>query len=175
MRSRAQRVLIRRSRRFESTGFLAECRGPLRVESGPCSTGRTRPRADAAHMKYTVPHYRLPLLNKEFMRRLIVLLSCTATVAACATPPFIPPAGPLLEESAQVTDLAPNFAALWARTDGQPIDQRVASFKEDIGRRFPAFYNIARYAGQRTQVEQDAIIRCAILRFIHVILIRQFC
>jgi hypothetical protein len=126
-------------------------------------------------MKYTVPHYRLPLLNKEFMRRLIVLLSCTATVAACATPPFIPPAGPLLEESAQVTDLAPNFAALWARTDGQPIDQRVASFKEDIGRRFPAFYNIARYAGQRTQVEQDAIIRCAILRFIHVILIRQFC
>ncbi|MES2016719.1 MAG: hypothetical protein V4484_09495 [Pseudomonadota bacterium] len=65
----------------------------------------------------------------------------------------------------QITDLASDFAAFWARTDGQPLDVRVAEFKRDIGSRFPAFYGVSRYGGARTQEEQDAIIRRAIIEF----------
>jgi hypothetical protein len=65
----------------------------------------------------------------------------------------------------QVTDLASEFSAFWTRTDGQPIDARVSEFKRGIGNRLPAFYGVARYGGERTQAEQDAIIRRAIDEF----------
>lgn len=74
-------------------------------------------------------------------------------------------AGASTESQLQVTDLASDFAAFWARTDGQPDDVRVAEFKRDIGSRFPAFYGISRFDGERTQAQQDAIIRRAIIEF----------
>ena len=102
---------------------------------------------------------------KKSISCLIVCVSCAFTVAACVTRPSIPPASPHIQERAKITNLAPDFAVFWSRTNGQPIDARVAAFKADIGTRFPAFYGIARYAGQRTQAEQDAIIRRAIEEF----------
>lgn len=59
----------------------------------------------------------------------------------------------------------PELAAFWTRTNGKPINARVAAFKKDIRRRFPDFYGVARYEAKRIQVEQDDIIRRAIEEF----------
>jgi hypothetical protein len=95
------------------------------------------------------------------MRYLFALLVYIAFTASCASSPVTSsyPAG------MQVMNLAPNFVTFLDRTNGQPIDARVAEFKRELGPRFPSFYGIARYGGERTQTEQDSVIRRAIEDF----------
>lgn len=96
------------------------------------------------------------------MRLLFALLAIVSLVpsSVAATPTRL-----TANNEMQVTDLASAFAAFWLRTEGQPIDARVAEFKHDIGNRFPAFYGIERFGGERSQAEQDAIIGRAIKEF----------
>lgn len=76
---------------------------------------------------------------------LVASLSC---FAADAQPPKI-----------EVRSLAREFVTFWDGSQGMPEAERVAAFKTQIGARFPEFYGIERYAGTRTQAEQDELIR----------------
>jgi hypothetical protein len=72
---------------------------------------------------------------------------------------------PQSQRELHVINLAPDFDAFWTRTQGQPIEARIVEFKRDIGSRFPDFYGIARFGGERSEAEQDNVIRHAIEGF----------
>ena len=84
------------------------------------------------------------------MKRLLLSLLLAALPCASAAPAL------------QVHNIAGDFAAFWDATQTLPPDQRVAAFKQQIAPLFPDFYGVARYGGDRTQDEQDAIIARAL-------------
>ncbi|KQV90096.1 hypothetical protein ASD15_25835 [Massilia sp. Root351] len=81
------------------------------------------------------------------------LIACLGLVAFL--PCFAADAPPTIE----VHSLAREFVTFWDGSQGMPEAQRVAAFKTQIGARFPEFYGTERYAGTRTQAEQDELIR----------------
>lgn len=99
------------------------------------------------------------------MRRLFALLVSISVAVSSAETLYPMSAGPVVKTEMKVTNLAFDFATFWSRTDAQPIENRVTEFKREIGSRFPAFYGVTRYGGERTQAEQDAVIRRAIEEF----------
>lgn len=86
------------------------------------------------------------------MRRFsLFMMGCLAACAVQAAP--------------RVHDHASGFVAFWDRTRDLPIAERVALFKREVAPGFAPFYGIERYAGKRTQVEQDRLIERALLDF----------
>lgn len=69
------------------------------------------------------------------------------------------------DKAPEVHDLTQDFVAFWDASRTLPTDARVAQFKLTVAPRFPEFYGIERYAGQRTQEQQDKIIGTAIEKF----------
>lgn len=89
------------------------------------------------------------------MRRLLLaVLLGGAALSARAAPPAI-----------ELHSIAADFAAFWDATQAMPPADRVAAFKRQVGARFPAFYDIERYQGERTQAQQDELIGRALDRF----------
>eukprot|EP01034_Spumella_vulgaris_P038270 gene38270-47252_t len=76
------------------------------------------------------------------------LLLSLSSVAAEGAPPKM-----------AVRSLAREFVAFWDGSQGMPDAERIAAFKAQIGSQFPEFYGIGRYAGTRTQAQQDELIR----------------
>jgi hypothetical protein len=62
------------------------------------------------------------------------------------------------------TDLSDEFAALYDRTEGQPLAQRVEAFKEEIAPLWPQFYGRERFPAQ-SEAEYDARIARAFESF----------
>jgi hypothetical protein len=87
-----------------------------------------------------------------YMKRL--LLACLALSVALSCHAADMPA-PKLE----VHSLALEFVTFWDASQGLPEAERVAAFKTQIGALFPEFYGVARYAGTRTEAQQDELIR----------------
>ena len=65
----------------------------------------------------------------------------------------------------KVQNLATAFVTFWDQTKDLSADARVAAFKRDVEPQFPAFYGIARFGENVTQVKRDAQIRRAIEKF----------
>lgn len=65
----------------------------------------------------------------------------------------------------EVQNLATAFVTFWDQTKDLSADARVAAFKRDVEARFPAFYGIARFGENLTQVKRDAQIQRAIEKF----------
>lgn len=97
--------------------------------------------------------------NQKFLmkRLLIACIALSATLLCHAAD--APPA------TMAVHSLAREFAAFWDETQQMPEAERVAAFKSRIGARFPEFYDIARYKGERSQAEHDEVIRGNIAAF----------
>lgn len=90
--------------------------------------------------------------------RLAAILSTTmlfAGTAHAATPPAAPP------EQAQVHNLAAQFVEVWDRNRDQPDAAFLRDFKATIGARFPQFYGIERYKGEKSQARRDQEIVAA--------------
>lgn len=65
----------------------------------------------------------------------------------------------------QVHDLASTFATVFDRNAGKPEEAFIQDFKETVATRFPGFYGIARFHGQRTQAQYDAALANAYAEF----------
>ncbi|GAB3256828.1 hypothetical protein [Chitinimonas naiadis] len=85
------------------------------------------------------------------------VLSLAALVAGAAEQTASP--------TLKVNQLAREFVDFWDASKDLSTEQRVARFNKEIAPRFPAFYGIERYEGERTQAEQDKYIALAIERF----------
>lgn len=92
------------------------------------------------------------------MRNLLIGL-----VACCSLCSFA--AAPAVKANVKVDNLATAFVTFWDATQDIPSPARVERFKQQVGARFPAFYGIARYNGERTQAEQDARIARVLAQF----------
>ena len=68
-------------------------------------------------------------------------------------------------QAMEVQNLATAFVTFWDQTKDLSADARVAAFKRDVETRFPAFYGIARFGKNVTQVKRDAQIQRAIEKF----------
>lgn len=68
-------------------------------------------------------------------------------------------------EPARVVNIAEHFAAFWDANEKLPRAVQVENFKQQFASRFPAFYAIERFDGERTQAEQDQRIADAIESF----------
>ncbi|TWI62893.1 hypothetical protein IP91_03731 [Pseudoduganella lurida] len=86
------------------------------------------------------------------MRR--VLSVVLAALSACGITYAAPP---------PVHDLSLAFDAFYTRTEGMPVEARVADFRRTVGAQFPQFYGDAR--GHVTHAEQDRNIAAAIARY----------
>jgi hypothetical protein len=94
------------------------------------------------------------------MKRL--LIACLALGAALSCHAADAPAvAPRME----VHSLAREFATFWDATQSLPEAERVQAFKTQVAAKFPAFYGVERYAGQRTQAKQDELIAHALAGF----------
>ncbi|MCC2971384.1 hypothetical protein [Massilia sp. IC2-476] len=67
--------------------------------------------------------------------------------------------------SMQVHDLATPFAQVWDRNAGKPDSAFVQDFKTTIASRFPAFYDVQRFGGRRTEAQHDGEIAKARTEF----------
>lgn len=65
----------------------------------------------------------------------------------------------------QVHDLAGPFVEVWDRNSAKSDADFVQDFKATIGTRFPEFYGIERYDGEKTQAQRDAQIAAARAQF----------
>lgn len=96
------------------------------------------------------------------MRKLLFTVSLFAFSALSHAADTVPAP---LAKTPQVRNIAPAFGDFWDRTRDLPMPQRVAEFKKQVAAQFPEFYGIERYAGRRTQAEQDKRIERAIENF----------
>ncbi|WP_377702654.1 hypothetical protein [Pseudoduganella sp. UC29_71] len=90
---------------------------------------------------------------------LIAVLALSAALSCHAAD--APAAAPRME----VHSLAREFAAFWDATQSLPEAERVQAFKTQVAAKFPAFYGVERYAGRRTQAQQDELIAHALAGF----------
>jgi hypothetical protein len=86
------------------------------------------------------------------MKRLLLACLALSAVLSCHAADVAPP-------KLEVHSLAREFVTFWDGSRDLPEAERVAAFKTQIAARFPDFYGVARYAGARTQAEQDELIR----------------
>lgn len=61
----------------------------------------------------------------------------------------------------KVHDLAGPFVDVWDRNVGKPDEEFIRDFKATVAARFPAFYDVERFAGKKTEAQRDAEIAAA--------------
>jgi hypothetical protein len=96
------------------------------------------------------------------MRHLLPAVFSLAFAALChASEPPVPSAS----AAPHVHNIARAFADFWDAAKDKPAPEQLAEFKKQVAPGFPGFYSIARFDGERTQAQMDALIEAYIKNF----------